>query len=217
MKNLMILALALLLVACGAAPEGEQIDAQDAVETAIPAVESISVAVDTEASVINWVGAKFTGDQHAGTINITEGKLMTEGSNLVGGSFIIDMSTIAVTDEIPEAKKTKLVGHLSTGDFFEVDKFGKASFEITSVEAVEGNAEATHNITGNLTMKDVTKSITIPAAISITESGISAKTPQFVIDRTQWGVIYGSATAAGALKDKAIKDEIALQINLATK
>lgn len=216
MKNLMILALAFLFVACGAAPEGEQVDAQDAVETTTPAVETVSVAVDTDASVINWVGAKFTGDQHTGTINIAEGKLMTEGSNLVGGNFVIDMSTITVKDEMPEATKAKLVGHLSTGDFFEVDKFGKASFEITSIDAVQGNAEATHNITGNLTMKDVTKSITIPATVTITESGIYAKTPQFVIDRTQWGVVYNS-TSAGALKNKAIKDEIALQINLATK
>jgi polyisoprenoid-binding protein YceI len=216
MKNLMILALALLLVACGAAPEGEQVDAQEAIETTTPAVATTSVAVNTEASIINWVGAKFTGDQHTGTINISDGKLMTEGSNLVGGNFTIDMNTIAVKDEMPEDKKANLVGHLSTGDFFEVDKYGQASFEITSVEAVEGNPEATHKITGNLTMKDITKSITIPAMVSITESGISAKTPQFVIDRTQWGVVYNSTTA-GALKNKAIKDEIALQINLATK
>lgn len=216
MKNLMILALALFLVACGAAPEGEQVEAQDAVEANTPAAATNSLAVDTDASVINWVGAKFTGDQHNGTIQIAEGKLMTEGSNLVGGNFIIDMSTIKVTDETPEEMKAKLVGHLTTGDFFEVEKYGKASFEITSVEVAQGNPDATHNITGNLTMKDITKSITIPATVSITEGGIAAKTPQFVIDRTQWGVTYGSTTA-GALKDKAIKDEIALQINLATK
>ena len=216
MKNIMILALALMLAACGAAPEGEQVEAQEAVETTAPAVETVSVAVDTDASMINWVGAKFTGDQHTGTIQIAEGNLMTSDGNLVGGNFTIDMNTIEVTDETPEAGKNKLVGHLSTGDFFEVEKFGTASFEITSVEAIEGNAEATHKITGNLTMKDISKSITIPAMVSITESGISAKTPQFVIDRTQWGVMYGS-TAAGALKDKAIKNEIALQINLSTK
>ncbi|WP_026211379.1 YceI family protein [Lewinella cohaerens] len=216
MKNIMILALALMLAACGAAPEGEQVDAQDAVETTTPAVETVSVAVDTDASTINWVGAKFTGDQHTGTIQIAEGNLMTSDGNLVGGNFTIDMNTIEVTDETPQEMKAKLVGHLSTGDFFEVEKFGTAAFEITSIEAVEGNAEATHKITGNLTMKDISKSITIPATVSINESGISAKTPQFVIDRTQWGVMYGS-TAAGALKDKAIKNEIALQINLSTK
>lgn len=216
MKNLMILALAFLLAACGAAPEGEQVEAQDAVETTTPAVATTTVVVDTDASIINWVGAKFTGDQHTGTINISKGQLMTEGSNLVGGNFVIDMNTIAVKDEIPEETKAKLVGHLSTGDFFEVEKFGNATFEITSVEAVEGNPEATHKITGNLTMKDISKSITIPAMVAITESGVSAKTPQFVIDRTQWGVVYNS-TSAGALKNKAIKDEIALQITLATK
>lgn len=216
MKNAMILGLAIFLAACGAAPEGEQVEAQEAVETTTPAaVEATMVAVDTEASVINWIGAKFTGDQHTGTINIADGNLLVEGDQLVGGKFAIDMSTIAVTDETPDGGKAKLVGHLSTGDFFEVEKFPTATFEITSVEAVTGKEDATHSITGNLTMKDITKSITFPAEVRIADN-IAAQTTQFVIDRTQWGVMYNS-TAAGALKEKAIKDEIALKITLRSK
>lgn len=217
MKNAMILGLAIFLAACGAAPEGEQVDAQEAVETTAPAATTSTVlAVDTDASVISWVGAKFTGDQHTGTINLADGVLMMENNNLVGGEFSIDMSTIAVTDETPEGGKAKLVKHLSTGDFFEVEKHPKAKFQITSIEAATGTAGITHNITGNLTMKDITKSITIPAEVRIGENSIAAQTPQFVIDRTQWNVMYNS-TAAGALKEKAIKDEIALKITLQTK
>jgi polyisoprenoid-binding protein YceI len=216
MKNLMILALAIMLAACGG-PEGEKVEATDAVETPVATVEEASVMVDTDASIVNWVGAKLIGDQHTGTIRIAKGKLMTTGSELTGGMFVIDMTSMEVTDETPDAGKAELIGHLSTGDFFEVDKYNTATFEITGVAAVTGKEGVTHNITGNLTMKDVTKSITIPATVKMSESGISATTPQFTIDRTQWGVEYGSATAAGALKNKAINDEIALQINLATK
>ena len=215
MKNVLFLALALFLVACGGAPEGEKVEAQDAVETAEPAAASTSYTVDTDNSTINWIGAKFTGDQHTGTINITDGKLMTEGNELVGGSFVIDMTSIKNTD-LPEDKQGNLVGHLTSGDFFEVETYPTATFEIAEITAVEGNPEQTHNITGNLTMKDITKSITIPAQVSIADGSLSAKTTQFVIDRTAWNVVYGSTTT-GALKDKAIKDEIALQINLSTK
>ena len=215
MKNILFLALALFLVACGAAPEGEKVEAQDAVETAEPTAAAATLKVDTESSTINWIGAKFTGDQHTGTINISKGALMTEGDQLVGGTFVIDMTSIKNTD-LPEEKQGDLVGHLTSGDFFEIEKFPQATFEIAEVAAVEGNPEQTHTITGNLTMKDVTKSITIPAVVSMEEGGVSATTPSFVIDRTQWGVMYGS-TATGALKDKAIKDEIALQINLMAK
>lgn len=217
MKNLMILALAIMLAAC-AGPEGEKVEATDAVETPVAtSAEKVSVIVDTDASIVNWVGAKLIGDQHTGTIGIAEGQLMTTGSELTGGTFVIDMTSMAVTDDTPDAGKAKLIGHLSTGDFFEVDKYDTATFEITGVEAVTGKEGVTHNITGNLTMKDITKSITIPATVKMDESGISAITPQFTIDRTEWGVAYGSATAAGALKDKAISDDIALQINLVTK
>lgn len=215
MKNILFLSLALFLVACGGAPEGEKVEAQDAVETTEAAPASVTMTVNTDASTINWVGAKFTGDQHTGTINISEGKLMAEGSDLVGGTFVIDMNTIKNTD-LPEDKQGKLVGHLTSGDFFETEKYPKATFEITEVKAVGGKPDQTHEITGNFTMKDVTKSITIPATITMGENGLSAKTPQFVIDRTAWNVMYGS-TAAGVLKDKAIQNEIALQINLAAK
>ena len=215
MKNILFLSLALFLVACGGAPEGEKVEAQDAVETTEAAPASVTMMVNTDASTINWVGAKFTGDQHTRTINISEGKLMAEGSDLVGGTFVIDMNTIKNTD-LPEDKQGKLVGHLTSGDFFETEKYPKATFEITEVKAVEGKPDQTHEITGNFTMKDVTKSITIPATITMGENGLSAKTPQFVIDRTAWNVMYGS-TAAGVLKDKAIQNEIALQINLAAK
>ncbi|MEL6970408.1 MAG: YceI family protein [Bacteroidota bacterium] len=215
MKNILFLALALFLVACGGAPEGEKVEAQEAVETTEPATAAATLAVNTEASIINWIGAKFTGDQHMGTLNISKGELATEGGQLVGGSFVIDMTSMKNTD-LPEDKQGDLVGHLSNGDFFEVESFPQATFEIAEVAAVEGNPEQTHTITGNLTMKDITKSITIPAKVTMGENGVSAETPQFVIDRTEWGIMYGSTTA-GALKNKAIKDEIALQINLSTK
>ncbi len=212
MKNVLFLALALFLVACGGAPEGEKVEAQEAVETTETVAASATYAVDTGNSIINWTGAKFTGDQHTGTINITEGKLMAEGSELVGGSFVIDMNSIKNTD-LPEDKQGDLVGHLTSGDFFEVEKFPTATFEIVEVSAVSGDPNYSHNVTGNFTMKDITKSITIPTKLSVRDDVVKSLSTKFVIDRTEWNVMYGS-TAAGALKDKAIQDEIGLQVSL---
>lgn len=212
MKNVLFLALALFLVACGGAPEGEKVEAQEAVETTETVAASTTYAVDTGNSIINWTGAKFTGDQHTGTINISEGKLMAEGGELVGGSFVIDMNSIKNTD-LPEEKQGNLVGHLSSGDFFEVEKFPTATFEIVEVAAVSGDPSYSHNVTGNLTMKDITKSITIPTKLSVRDDVVKSLSTKFVIDRTEWNVMYGS-TAAGALKDKAIQNEIGLQVSL---
>jgi len=49
-------------------------------------------------------------------------------------------------------------GHLKTGDFFEVEKFPKITFSSTEVTAKD---DETLVVTGDLTIKDVTKSVTI--------------------------------------------------------
>jgi Uncharacterized conserved protein len=88
---------------------------------------------------------------------------MLDNTTLKGGSFVIDMSTINVLD-IPADKKgnADLRGHLSAPDFFDVAKYPTSKFVITSVE---DKGDKLH-VTGNLTIKDVTKSITIPATVS---------------------------------------------------
>lgn len=216
-KALLILALAIVLAACGEAPQGEQVEAKEAVETQEASTVAAKFTVDNQASVINWEGSKLVGnDNHSGVISLQNGELYVEGGNITGGEFTIDMNSIKDTDIPDEGKRAKLEGHLKNGDFFEVEKYPTATFTIAKVEAVQ-DSMATHHITGNLMMKDSTKSITIPAKVEMTEGMISAVTPQFVIDRTAWNVMYG-AGALGLAKDKIIRDEIGLKIDLkATK
>ncbi|MEL7220232.1 MAG: YceI family protein [Bacteroidota bacterium] len=218
MRNVFFLALAILFTACGGSPEGQAVEAQDAVETdtkAVDEVMSAGLAIDTDASMITWVGAKFTGDEHKGTLKLSDGSLDVKDGKLVGGKFTIDMKSMENLD-LPEDKKANLIGHLSDSDFFEVGTYPTAQFSITGVEEAAGDDGATHNITGNLSMKDITKSITFPAMVSMADGAVEASTPQFTIDRTQWNVKYGS-TALGVLKDEAIDDMIGLVINIATK
>jgi polyisoprenoid-binding protein YceI len=214
MKELKIGFLALIvaffMVACSSTP-GEKVEAQEEQEVQDVAPTAVELTVDTEGSVINWVGTKPTG-QHSGVMKIKEGKLQLEEDKLVGGKFTLDMVSIEVTD-LEGEKKSDLEGHLKTGDFFEVEKFPTATFEITNVEAVEGNPDATHNITGNLTMRDQTKSVTLPAKVEFNEGVLSAKTPDFKIDRTEWGIVYKSSKVG----DMAINDEMGIQINLMAK
>ena len=73
---------------------------------------------------------------HFGDIKIKSGKLSTEGGNITAGNFIVDMTTIDPKDEgySEENPAAKLVGHLATADFFNVEEYPESSFEITSVE-----------------------------------------------------------------------------------
>jgi polyisoprenoid-binding protein YceI len=140
----------------------------------------------------------------SGNINVADG-------NITGGKFTIDMASITDTDLAPDDGKADLEGHLKSDDFFDVAKYPEGVFEITSVEKVSDKPDATHTITGNLTLKGVTKSVSIPASVVISNGQLAAKTPQFVIDRTQWGVQYGSG-ALGLAQDEIINDEVGLQL-----
>ena len=167
-------------------------------------------------SNIEWEGAKPTG-RHNGTISLQNGELMLTDGAIVGGKFIIDMNSINNMDLKDADDNAKLVGHLKSPDFFDVEKYPTAVFQITSVEPISGNADASHNITGNLTMKEITKSISFPAMITINDANVTATSNAFVIDRTLWNVQYGSKTLFKELKDKFINDEISLKINLSAE
>jgi len=197
----------------------EATSAKSIKETSFNMVYSVS----TENSQLEWQGWKPTGT-HNGTVNITSGTLMVNDQQLVGGSFEIDMTSITVLDIEDPEYNAKLRGHLTSADFFEVETYPIATFEITEVEPIDsetidsnkekGDIVPNHAITGNLTMKGITKSITFNAAIGVSSTKLIAETNQFFIDRAEWNVQYGSKTFFDDLKDKFINDEMGITINL---
>jgi len=180
-------------------------------------------SADLEKSVVLWQGWKPTGT-HNGTIQISSGALNMKEGALTGGEFVINMNSIVDLDLEDADMNAKLVGHLKSADFFETEKYPESKFIITSVVPIDGTTVdkekekgdiiPTHAITGNLTMKDVTKSITFNAKVEISENQILASTNQFYIDRVDWNVKYGSKKIFADLQDKFINDEIGLTINL---
>ena len=190
-----------LAVACSRAPEGQKVEDTAAVETPATSASDAGVtyAVNTANSIINWTGSK-PAYSHMGTAKISSGE------------FIIDMNSIENKD-LEGEKKAKLEGHLKTGDFFETEKFPTGKFTIASVAPASGIPDATHTITGNLTLRDKTRAITIPANIAMSAGEISAVTPSFTINRTNWDINFNSGVI-GTAADKLINDEIGLVISL---
>jgi len=170
--------------------------------------EAYKIAPGTK---INWMGQKVTG-KHMGTINISEGQLMVANNTITGGNFTIDMNSINCTDLDEKSGKTKLEGHLKSPDFFDVAKYPTAKFEITKVVTVKNNPNITHNIFGNLTLKDVTKNIAFNTKLVVSDGKLISTVPNFKIDRTVFNVEYNSGKLTGIAKDKIILDEIQLGI-----
>ncbi len=152
--------------------------------------------VNIASSVIAWKGFKPTGS-HNGTMLLKEGSMQIEKGTLTGGTFVIDMTSIKDADG-----SKRLEGHLSSPDFFDVGKYPTSTFVITSIEEANGKLA----VTGNLTLKDVTKSITIPASIAEVSGLITFKSETFKINRADFNVKYGSKSFFANLKDKFIND-----------
>jgi hypothetical protein len=168
--------------------------------------------VDIAASVLNWEGSKPTGS-HNGTVALKSGGLLVEAGTLTQGVFVVDMNTITNTDMAGSEGAAKIEGHLKASDFFDVAVYPTAKFVITSVVDTEGKLA----VTGNLTIKNTTKSITIPATIATTDGITTFKSETFTIDRTDFGVVYASKKLDAALKDKFINDLMEMSFSVVTK
>lgn len=186
----------------------------DAVDTkAAPTATAKNYSISS--GTINWTGAKLAYD-HKGTLDVASGVFSAEGNKIKSGDFVIDMTSLTNTDITDAAKKGDLETHLKNADFFDVEKFPKATFSITSVADADTD-EANCMITGNLTMKGVSKSVTFPALVVAKEDGsLTAVSDKFKINRTDWGIKYGSGLA-GVVGDKIISDDFTLQISLEAK
>lgn len=212
---LMLFAGAIALFSCKESA-GEKAEVSDAAQ--VDATTGDAVPVNVSNSVINWEGTKPTGT-HTGTINISEGSVVVNDGKVTGGSFTIDMNSIVNTDQDGDMK-ANLENHLKgfaegkEDHFFNVAQHPTAKFELTKVVSLDGDADANSTVYGNLTIKDITKEIGFRATINTNGDQVTVSTPQFTIDRTQWGVNYGSKSIFDDLGDKFINDEIGLKINL---
>ncbi|MCC4214491.1 YceI family protein [Leeuwenhoekiella parthenopeia] len=190
--------------------ETEAAEAEAAAEVS---TEAAKYMVDKNESEIAWEGAKPTGT-HTGTVKLESGVVRLEDS-VISGSFLIDMTSILVTD-LEGDQKASLEDHLKgtvegkEGDFFNVQKFPTAAFEITGVTEKDGKKM----MSGNLTLKETKKNIEFPVMYEVAGNTMTLKSEPFTIDRTEWGVNYGSKSVFDNLGDKFINDEIQLEFKI---
>ncbi|GAA3514902.1 YceI family protein [Aquimarina addita] len=161
--------------------------------------------IKTSESTINWTGKKVTGE-HTGTLKFSKGHLSLNGDTITGGEFVVDMTTLSVTDLETGKGKEKLEGHLTSDDFFGTTNHKSSKLVITKATKQSGD---TYKMEGDLTIKGITNPITFD--LKVAENSASTT---LSIDRTKYNIKYGSGSFFDNLGDKAIYDEFELAINL---
>ena len=192
----------LLLASCGGGHDHSNEAETAAAETA--AVEAVTKSVDPAGSTVNWVGKMIGIKAHNGTIALKEGSVTMEGEKVVGGNFVIDMTTITPLDEnyapdgSAQGTRAMLVGHLSSPDFFAIEAHPTASFEVTGTNE-DGS------VAGNLTVRGQTN----PETVTNVVVGDGTVSGTLVFDRKKYDVAWDSP-----MKDAVLSDDIELQVEL---
>jgi len=204
-KFLTIVAIGAAVISCKKkADEATTIDAAEVATSEATATKYMANATE---SVIEWTGYKPTG-KHNGTIKIETGVFTVNDGKLESGSFIIDMNSLAESEA-----NARLEGHLKSADFFEIEKYPSAAFEVTGFEMVDGKSM----LSGNLTLKDVKNNVTFPVTTSQDGDMFTLSSEIFTIDRSKWNVKYQSKSFFTDLGEKFINDDIELKVTVKAK
>jgi polyisoprenoid-binding protein YceI len=150
-------------------------------------------------SKFTWTGYAAVGNYApTGTIQLSSGRLNFDGKNISKGIFEFDMKTISHENK-------DLMNHLKNEDFFDVEKYPKATF---TMEKITNN-----QVVGLLKIKDVQKRFSFPVTIKKSENEMQIQAI-ISVNRTDFGIKYNSNSFFSNLGDYAIKDNFEFRLDL---
>jgi polyisoprenoid-binding protein YceI len=164
-----------------------------------------TMAVDTSASRVEWAGTMVGMYEHKGTVELNSGSLMVENGEITGGRLEVDLKTIQPHDNNfkPEENRTpeKLVGHLTSDDFFNVSEYPTAVYEITGSEG--------STIMGNLTIRGKTFPEKVENVQINEENGMVTFTGKLTFDRTKYDVSFKHP-----MQEMVLSNDVQLDVKL---
>ena len=199
MKKLLYLFVAITTFACNTSTKKEE-------KKSDVAVQDTALSFNLENSNIKWIGTELTSKTHYGSLKLTQADLVIVDSKITSGEFTVDMTSLSVED-LEGKSKERLEGHLSSDDFFSIEKFQTASLKILDSNSLENGR---FNVNGELTIKDITH----PIEFTITKIGDNNYNANLTFDRSKYDVKFRSGTFFENLGDKLILDDIDLDVNL---
>lgn len=153
-----------------------------------------TLIVSSRASSIHWKASGLGGlATREGTVGIGKGMLVIRHQQLTSGIFLVNMR--------------QLDGALQGPELFDVARNPTAWFSSTGMTRVGSDR---WEVAGNLTMRGVTRPVTLQADVRWEELGHMIATSTLTIDRRDWGIGTGAAGTASDLADPGIQLSITL-------
>ena len=166
--------------------------------------------LNTDESLLMWEGnmLKVGGVSlygHNGTMKFLKGMINFENGSIKGGTLVVDMTSITPTDENydPEEDRTKakLIGHLSSDDFFAVKEHPVANYELKGGDM--------SGVKGLMTIRGITKSESIRDLKMIDNGDQVTIKGMMTIDRQKYNVAFEMPA-----EDKVLSDDLDLEFKV---
>ena len=167
---------------------------------------SQSLNANKTESLIRWYGEELTGKTHFGNLSFKEGQIELQDGLIIGGNFVVNMTSLSVED-LSGGAKARLEGHLRSDDFFSVDKYPEATLKITQKAKDEGDVQ---KLFGELTIKGIKHAVDF----SIILVDKKTATANLTFDRSKYNVRFRSGSFFENLGDKLILDDIRMEVSL---
>ncbi|MFB6711872.1 MULTISPECIES: YceI family protein [unclassified Streptomyces] len=143
-----------------------------------------------------------------GSFGEHEGSLKLDGHNPANSTASIDVKIASVDTGIADRD-----GHLVSGDFFDAEKFPLMTFRSTQAEQLGGD---TYRITGDLTIKDVTRPLSIDLEFNGSATDVYGNERvgfegSADILRSEWGLTWNAALETGGVM---VSDKVKLNFDI---
>ena len=177
--------------AAGFPVEGASVDDPPPPQTLLDLSDG-TFRVDTQASTIEWAGNN-PHTRHDGSVRLERGEFQVK-SGMITGTLVVDMSTIENRSLAGDELQPVLIAHLKSDDFFFTRRFPEAIFTIKSSILKDTPYVTAPNvdIVGELNLRGATAAVAFTATAFRADDGLLIAKARFDIDRTRWGIIYGS-------------------------
>lgn len=143
-----------------------------------------------------------------GSFKKFEGNIITEGTDFTNAKVAIVLDVKSIDTNQPQRDE-----HLQNGDFFDAPAYPKINFESTSFI---NSGDSTYKMTGNLTLKGVTKPIELNVAYGGSEKDGQGNLKHGfevtgIVNRKEFGMTWNKITDSGGL---GLSEDIKLIANI---